>query len=114
MLFKFIQLCLVFILVGGGILIYNQPALRENIFSFLPKSSPLPDVKGIGTEKAGEVTGRLKSDIDEGVKKAQNEALNLKVSDLMSIVSRGQKIAEDFRGFQEYIKGQFDGVLNNK
>ncbi len=114
MLLKFISLCLLFIVIGGGILLYNQPAIRNNILTYLPQNKSLPDVKGIGTEKAQDVTGQIKSDIDEGVKKVQGEALNLKVSDLVNIVNRGQKIAEDFRGFQEYIKAQAEGFLNNK
>lgn len=114
MLLKFIKLCLLFIVIGGGVLLYNKPTIRNNILSYLPQNASVPDVKGIGTEKAQDVTGQLKNDIDEGVKKVQGEALNLKVSDIMNIVSRGQKIAEDFRGFQEYIKAQAEGILNNK
>lgn len=114
MLLKFIKLCLLIILIGGGILLYNQPSIRNNLLSYLPQNASVPDVKGIGTEKAQDVSGQLKSDIDEGVKRVQGEALNLKVSDLINILNRGQKIAEDFRGFQEYIKVQFENSVNNK
>src|SRR4051812_25942492 len=109
MIIKFIQLCLLFILVGGGFIIYNQPAIRNQILGYANNYIPgLPDVKGISTSKTPEIPKQLKSGVDDTINQAQKKARDIKVGDLMDIANTAQKTIKDFRAFQEYIKEQVD------
>lgn len=111
MLVKFIRLCIIFIIIGGGIIIYNKPDVRDKIIASVQGFKPaLPDVKGLSTNKAGSISGQLKSDIDNSINQAQKQALNMKVGDLVNIFHGTQKIANDFRSFQEYVKGQVENL----
>ncbi len=107
MLTKFIKLCLIFIVIGGGLILYKQPSVRDQIFARIPKSIPnLPQVKGISTDKFGSISGQLKSELDKSVNQAQKQLYNIKLGDVLKFLNRTQKITTDFRGFQEYIKDQ--------
>lgn len=114
MLLKFIIFCLLFIVVGGGFIAYKQPSIRERFVPYVQKVPVPKEVKGISTSKAGKITNDLKSDLDDGVKQAQKQAMDLKVSDILNFINRGQKIAKDFRGFQDYIKEQVDNLIKKK
>jgi ABC-type bacteriocin/lantibiotic exporter with double-glycine peptidase domain len=115
MLKKFIRLCLIFILIGGGIIIYKQPAIREKIMTATHIFTPsLPAVKGINTNKAGDISNQLKSDVNNTINQAEKQALNIKVSDLLSFFNRTQKIANDLRSFQEYVKKEVANLGKKK
>lgn len=100
MLKKFILFCLVFILIGGGIIFYKQ----KNPHFSIPN---IPSVKGINTSRAGEISNGLKS-------KAEKQVMNIKISDLVNIYNRTQKIASDFRAFQDYIKKEAGSLIKKK
>lgn len=104
MLKKFIKLCLIFILIGGGIILYKQGNVRSGIIYYIQN---LPNVKGVSTSKAGDVTNQLKSEAEKKVK-------NTKLSDLINIYNQTQKYAKDFRAFQEYIKKEAESLIKKK
>ena len=115
MLRKFIHLCLIFILIGGGYILYKQPNLRNQALKYSHISVPnlpavkginLPAVKGISTGKSGSISGQLKSEVNNTINSAEKQALNLKVSDLVNFFNRAQKIGKDARSFQDYVKQQ--------
>ncbi len=109
MLLKFIKLCIVFIIIGGGVFTFNRPDIRDKIISSVQGVKPaLPDVKGLSTNNVGSISGQLKTDIDNGIILAQKQALNLKIGDLVNIYHGYQKIANDFRSLQENVKGQVE------
>lgn len=115
MLLNFIRICIIFILIGGGIILFKQQSLRDRALSYLHindiRFANLPEVKGIKISKAGELTKNIKSDVDAGVKQTQKGAMNLKVSDLINIYERGQKLVKDFRSFQDYVKEQVNNAV---
>lgn len=111
MLKKFIKLCLIFILIGGGFILYKQGSVRNNIISYIRN---LPNVKGISTSKGGDVPGQLKSQVDKGIKQAEKKATDTKISDLINIYNQTQKYAKDFRAFQEYIKKEAANLIKKK
>jgi hypothetical protein len=115
MLLKFIRLCIIFIIIGGGILIYNQPEIRGKIIQIVsPTLSNLPDVKGISTKRANNISNHIRSDIIDSIAQAQSNVLNLRVSDIINFVNGSQKIASDFRGFQDYIKEEANNYIKDK
>lgn len=114
MLLKFIFLCLLFIVIGGSFILYRQPEFGSRISSYTRYIPGLKEVKGLNTERAGSISGQLRSEFDKGVDDARKQALNLKVSDLMNYLNRGQKIASDLRGFQEYIKKEVENFRLQK
>lgn len=111
MLKKFINLCLIFILIGGGFILYKQVNIRNNIISYIQN---LPNVKGISTSKAGDVPGQVKSQVDKGISQVEKQAKNTKISDLLNIYNQTQKYAKDFRAFQEYIKKEAANLIKTK
>lgn len=105
MLKKFISFCLVFILIGGGIILYKQPSLLSSVPGL--KNINFKSVKGINTDKAEEVSGKLKSE-------AEKQVMNIKISDLINIFNQTQKIAGNFRSFQEYVKKEAENLIKTK
>lgn len=100
MLIKFIKLCLIFIIIGGGIILYNQKKLSFSLPEF-------KNVKGINTSKAAEIPNQLKSEAEKKVK-------DTKISDLINIYNQAQKLARDFRAFQEYLKKEAANLVKKK
>ena len=57
----------------------------------LPKTDfSLPDVLGERTKKAEDISKAVSSDIGDGVEAAKKQALNIKLGDIINIVSRAQ------------------------
>ncbi len=115
MLLKFIRLCIIFILIGGGFILYNQQVVRDRItpyVSMLPQAQK--SVKGINTNRSEEITNQLKKEVDSGINQAQKQALNIKVSDVYNFFNKGQKITGDFRAFQENLKKDIGNLNKNK
>ena len=106
MLLKFIRICIIFILIGGGFILYNQ---YPNMFTQTQKA-----VKGISTNKSEEISNQLKREVGSGVNQVQKQALNIKFSDVYDFFNKGQKITGDFRTFQENIKKEIENLNKNK
>ncbi len=111
MLKKFIKLCLIFIFIGGGIILYRESSIRNNIISYIQS---LPNVKGISTEKAGDIPNQLKSQVNKSINQAEKKVTSTKISDLINIYNQAQKYAKDFRAFQEYIKKEASNLIKTK
>ena len=101
MLLKFIRICIIFILIGGGFILYNQQIVKDrinpylNIFSQAQKS-----VKGISTNKSEEISNQLKKEVGSGINQIQKQALNIKLSDVINFLNKGQKII----GFPDFSR----------
>ncbi len=111
MLKKFIKLCLLFILIGGGYILYNKSDVRNNIISYIQN---LPNVKGISISKTEDVPDQVKSKVNEEINQAEKKVKNTKISDLINIYNQTKKIAHDFRSFQEYIKKEAANLIKKK
>jgi len=115
MLLKFIRICFLLIVIGGSILIYNNPEMRSKILYVIsPAAKNLPEVKGINTKRAENITNDIKSDFFESITQVQENILNMKISDVVDLVDGSKKITSDFRNFQEYIKEEANNYVKEK
>lgn len=87
-------------------------AAQNQLFSFL--NIPGSSVKGASTEKAQEVTGKLGSDVGNGLEQIKQQALQVSLGDALSGLSRLQKIPQDFHTVQEFVKGQVNHVIQSR
>jgi hypothetical protein len=71
-------------------------------------------VKGISTQKAREITGRINSDIQKQVGVAASKAGEIKVSDIVTGLSRFQKIPQDFNAMKEFVQEQVQNFRSKK
>lgn len=111
MLLKFIKLCIIFIIIGVSIIVYNRPELRSKMnFSLLASIPKIKDVKGIDTQKGATISSQIKKDINKNFKEAQINFLNLRIIDLINTASKSGKIVKDFKNFQDYLKEQISNV----
>lgn len=85
---------------------------KTRIFSML--DIPGSSVKGASTEKAEEISEKFKSDIGEQVSLLQKQALNVTLGDAITVVSRLQKIPQDFQTLQEYTTTQLENFTRKK
>ena len=85
MLKKFIKLCIIFIFIGVGFILYKQSDVRNNIISYIQN---LPNVKGINTSKTGDVQDQVKSQVDKSINQAEKKVTNTKISDLINIYNQ--------------------------
>jgi len=106
MLLKFIRLCLIFILIGGGFILYQQHA---GMFPQVQKA-----VKGISTNKSQEISNQLKKEVGSEINQAQKQALNINLSDVMNFFNKGQKITGDLRSLQENVKKDIENLNKKK
>lgn len=109
MLLKFIWLCIIFILVGAGFILYNQHYFSVNMFPQVQES-----VKGISTNKSEQISSQLKKEVDSGINQAQRQVLDLKVSDIYNFFNKGQKITGDFQSLSENIKKEIENFNKSK
>ena len=115
MLLKFIRLCLIFILIGAGFILYNQQIVKDKI---TPYTNIFPQaqkaVKGISTNKSEEISNQLKKEADSAISQLQTQALNLKLSEVINFFNKGQKITSDFQTFQKNLKKDIENLNKNK
>lgn len=106
-----------FLVAGVGLLIFSS---KDKAAKFIPSVKapsvkiPLADVKGISTKKAASVSGAIASDVGDGVNTVKKQVLNLKISDIINVVSRAQKIPQDAHNVGDYVREQVDNVLKSK
>ncbi len=100
-------------LIGGGALF---------LFSSKDHAKKLPSidglsfegVKGSSTKRAQEISKEVSSDIIDGFTTAKEHALDVKVSDIVDVVARLQKIPQDFQNMQRYIEEQISKMKDQK
>ncbi len=100
-------------LVGAVYTIANYTGpVKDNIFAMLHIQGG--GVKGASTKKAQEISGKFSSDIRTQADMVKDQALKLKVSDILGSFSRLQKIPQDINIAEEYAKNQLTNLLQNK
>jgi hypothetical protein len=85
---------------------------KNRIFAMfdIPGSS----VKGASTERAQEISEKFKSDIGMQLGVLQEQALNFTLGDAITVVSRLQRVPEDFHSIQEYTTNQIENFTQKK
>ena len=90
---------------------YSGP-VKDKFLTLLHLSSN--SVKGASTKRAETISGQIKSDVNNQIDSIKNQALNVKVSDLMNTVSRLQKIPHDINSVENYFKDQLTNLTKTK
>ena len=109
-----------FLIAGVGLLIFFS---KGKLGKFAPSAPPsfvkLPEdfsvaaVLGDRTKKAEEISQAISSDLSGGIEGAKKQVLNMKLEDIMNIVSRAQKIPQDAHKVGDYVKDQVDSVVKS-
>jgi len=71
-------------------------------------------VQGASTQRAQEVSEKMRSDLASLANEATGQILNIRVSDVISGASRLQKIPHDVNAVKEFAKEQLDSMLKSK
>lgn len=71
-------------------------------------------VKGASTDRAKEVSGKIGDDLSGNIDSVMKQVLEVKVSDLVNGFSRAQKIPQDFKKSEQYVRKQIDNMVKSK
>jgi len=71
-------------------------------------------VKGVSTSRAQEIAGKIGSDVGSQVSAVGNQAMQLRLSDIVKEVSRFQRIPRDVAAIQAYVQEQYNGMVKSK
>lgn len=105
---KFIRSFFVVLVIVGAIFAFNNPTVRDRLITTFHLYGG--SVKGINTQRADDITTQLNSDINHQIDQAKNQALNIRVSDILGFFNRTQKIGNDFKSMQNYVKTQVGNI----
>lgn len=101
---KLLKAFFILLLIGGAIFAFKNPIVSNqigNVFHTYGGS-----VLGINTKKADGITSQLQSDVNQQINNVQKQALNIRLSDIFNFFNRTQKVANDFKSMQNYVKDQ--------
>lgn len=89
--------------IGYFIITYSGP-VKDKFMTLFHLSAG--SVKGASTSRANALTGQIKSDINNQVGSLEKQALNIKISDIVQVLSRLQKIPRDINSLENYLTAQ--------
>lgn len=75
---------------------------------------PGSSVAGASTEKAEEISGKIKSDVNVQLEIVKQQALNFTIGDAINSFSRLQKVQKDFISLKEYTEEKVNDMLESK
>ena len=102
-----IALIVVVYLVGN-----NVGMVKSTIMQAM--NIPGSSVQGISTSKAQGISEKLKSDIGQQAEVAKDYLMNLTLGDAVEVVSRLQKIPQDFNSIKEYSQAKLEDMVKSK
>ena len=85
---------------------------KSRVFAML--NIPGSSVKGASTERAQEISEKFQSDIGAQLGVLQEQALNITLGDAITVISRLQKVPQDFHAIQEYTSNQIENFTQKK
>lgn len=107
------NISLLIALVAVVYIVANYSGFAKNqVFSLLHMQTS--EVKGASTQKAEEVSNKLKSDVTEQFEIVKEQALSFSVEDAINAFSRLQKVPEDFESIKSYTQEQIDRVIQSR
>jgi hypothetical protein len=68
------------------------------------------NVLGMNTSRAQDITTQLQTDVNKQIEQTKNQALNIKISDVLNFFNRTQKVTNDFKSVQKYVKDQTENI----
>lgn len=72
------------------------------------------DVKGATTQKAEEISSEIGENVNDQVATATNQALNIRIGDIVATLSRVQRIPQDVGNAGAFVKEQVDNMLQSR
>ncbi|MGI8420455.1 MAG: hypothetical protein ACR2LN_07505 [Candidatus Levyibacteriota bacterium] len=71
-------------------------------------------VKGASTSRAQEIGGQISNDVGKQVDTAKNQAMHVSISDVMSYLSRFQRIPQDVNNAKDYVGQQYTNMVESE
>ena len=90
---------------------YAEP-VKNMVFGVL--HLPTNNVLGASSSRAGDFSKKVGSDVGAQVNNLEKQALNIKVSDILGVVGRAQKIPQDIIAAGNFIKQQAENITKKK
>jgi hypothetical protein len=103
----------IFLFFSKGHVSKVMPAIPTSMVK-LPEDFSVAAVLGTRTKKAEEISKAVSSDIGGGVEEAKKQVLNIKLGDIINVVSRAQKIPQDAHKVGDYVKDQISNIKLQK
>jgi hypothetical protein len=71
-------------------------------------------VKGASTSRAQEIAGQIGGDVNSQVGSAEQQLMQVKVSDIVNGLSRFQRVPQDVTSIKDYVQTQANNVLESR
>ncbi len=71
-------------------------------------------VKGASTSRAQEIEGKLSHDVGSQVNSVEQQAMHVKVSDILNGLSRFKQIPQDANSIKNYAQSELSNVLQSR
>lgn len=101
---KLLKSFFIILIIVGAVFAFKNPTVKDQLSTIFHLYGG--NVLGINTKKADGLTSQLQSDVNQQINNVQKQALNLKISDVLNFFNRTQKVANDFKSMQNYVKDQ--------
>jgi hypothetical protein len=102
------------VLIVGFVYIFSNYAepVKNMVFGML--HIPSTSVLGASSERAGDFSKKMSSDISDQAENLKKQALNIKLGDVVNTLARAQKIPQDIKVAGDFIKEQADNFTKPK
>ncbi len=101
------------LLVGIVYFVANYAESGKNQLLFLLHISG-SSVQGASTERAHEISQDFATDIGKQVERVKEQALDIKIGDIIGVFARLQKIPHDIGTAESFIKEQSGNMLESR
>jgi len=71
-------------------------------------------VKGASTSRAQEIAGQIGNDVNSQVGSAEQQLMQVKISDIVNGLSRFQRVPQDATSIKNYLQSQANNVLESR
>lgn len=106
---KFVKSLLVIVFLGG-VIVYAT-FFSSTFTSLISEHLPATGKKVLGIavkqNQKNNLTDELKKDASSSASTAQKQLMQIKIGDIVSTLSRGQKIIHDISGLQSSVQSEF-------
>jgi hypothetical protein len=71
-------------------------------------------VKGASTSRAKDIAGKVSNDAGSAIGTAENQLMQMKVSDIVNTLSRFQRVPQDINSIRSFAQDQVNNMLQSK
>lgn len=107
------NILLLIVLVGVVLMVshFAEPVKNMTLRMFHLENA---SVLGASSERAKEITEKVGSDLGKQFEVAKDEVLNVKLGDIITTLSRAQRIPHDIQIAGEFLMDQADALTDKK